>query len=246
MQLTELQSTKHFHAPHPSVPTWSRPGPDFGPDPAQPTQMVPTTRKTEISALGSGQMASHVFKNFFGKPEMWDGIIEMTTDKKKGTEFFKLTNMRVLHTFAILCMSLAPRQADRARSLEIACWRPPGRCWLWRWQAAAYDLPSPAQPPPGPSPLLRRSIAGSTAAVARCARTGVPWARHARCAPHPTPAGPLPPPWCATRRRGGRWWSQVGEIVRDGSGHRIGAAMTTPTASRCAFGTHEADVPPPC
>ena len=25
-----------------------------------------------------------------------------------------------------------------------------------------------------------------------------------------------------------------------------GAAMAAPTASRCAFGTHEADVPPPC
>ena len=48
---TELQSTKNFRAPHPSVPTWSRPGPDLGPDPAQPTQMVPTARKTEIPAL---------------------------------------------------------------------------------------------------------------------------------------------------------------------------------------------------
>ena len=92
--------------------------------------------------------------------------------------------MRVLHTFAILCMSLAPRQADRVRSTQFACWRPPGRCWLWRWQAAAYNLPSPAQPPPGPSHLPRRSTAGSAAAVARCARSRRPWAR--TCAPHPT------------------------------------------------------------
>ena len=48
---TELQFKKTFHAPHTLVPAWSRPGPDLGPDPAQPTQTVQNARKTEIPAL---------------------------------------------------------------------------------------------------------------------------------------------------------------------------------------------------
>ena len=90
-----------------------------------------------------------------------------------------MRHVRVLLPFAILCMSLAPSQADRARSAKFACWRPPGRCWLWRWQAAAYHLPSPAQPPPRPSHLPRRSIFSSAAAVAPRARSRRSWARHA-------------------------------------------------------------------
>ena len=53
--------------------------------------MVGVAKKGAKIEKGSGQMASHVFKNFFDKPEMWDGLIEMTTDKRKATEFFKLT-----------------------------------------------------------------------------------------------------------------------------------------------------------
>jgi len=147
---------------------------------------------------------------------------------------FKRGNMRyvrVLLPFAILCMSLAPSQADRARSTKFACWRPPGRCWLWRWQAAAYHLPSPAQPPPRPSHLPRRSTASSAAAVARRARSRRPWARHARYTPHPTLAGPLPPPQCATRCPAGRSASWARLTVVPGSGHRIPALGTVRAAA---------------
>ena len=55
------------------------------------SNMVGVAKKGAKIEKGSGQMASHVFKNFFDKPEMWDGLIEMTTNKKDGKEFYKLT-----------------------------------------------------------------------------------------------------------------------------------------------------------
>ena len=53
--------------------------------------MVGVAKKGTKIEKGSGQMASHVFKNFFDSPEKWDGLIEMTTIKKTGKEFYKLT-----------------------------------------------------------------------------------------------------------------------------------------------------------
>ena len=135
-----------------------------------------------------------------------------------------------------LCMSLAPRWAARSRQgdhdrADRKCLLTRGASWLWRAQGRVYGLSSPAQPPPGPSHLPRRSTAGSPAAVARRARSRRRWARHARCAPHPPLVGPLPPPQCATRCPAGRSASWARLTVVPGSGHRIPALGTVRAAA---------------
>ena len=110
-----------------------------------------------------------------------------------------------------LCAPASQRRPRGARPPRgTAAGRP------WRWQAAVYDLPSPVQPPPGRFHLPGRAVAGSAAAVTRCARSRRPWARHARCAPHLDPT----PPWLArwphpSERRGARPAGQhPGRVLR--------------------------------